>query len=56
MDTRPRKLNWGDEKPSHQGGLALYLGKESLAAMMAKPSLSSVKSILKVEFVLLCMG
>lgn len=47
VDNRPRKLNWGDERPSHNGGLAFYFNNETLAALMAKPSLNSVKSILK---------
>jgi len=50
-DNRPRKLNWGDERPTSKGALASYFTKENSAANRLSKSLSySVKSILKVAF------
>jgi len=47
-DNRPRKLNWGDERPTSKGALASYFTKENSAANRLSKSLSySVKSILK---------
>jgi len=47
-DNRPRKLNWGDERPTNKTGLSSYFTKENSAANRLSKSLSySVKSILK---------